>query len=60
MSLETECPPEKGMYAQVNEPCFTDIGGDELGGGLDGSKEEREIARRGGTEAELVREDMAG
>ena len=46
------------MYAQVNEPCFTDIGGDELGGGLDGGQKEGEVAGRFGTNLELVREDM--
>ena len=47
-------------HSQIDQSRFSDIGRDELGGGLDGGKEKREIARRGGTEAELVREDMAG
>ena len=46
-------------HSQVDQTRFPDIRRDELGRRLDGGEEQGQIASRGGTEAELVSEDMA-
>lgn len=45
---------------QVDEPCFSDVVGDEFGGELDSDEQEGEIARGGGAEVLLLSENMPG
>lgn len=49
-----------GVHAQVDEPRFPDVGGDELGGRLDRRQEQGEVSGGGMSDAELICKDVSG